>query len=108
MHVFQVQVPGDADIVERARQVHARRNGAMHTGVEALQQGHDLAYGALFETHVQIQAAGPGLRPAAARDDLAESVRGFVGARRLAGKLHVPGGRRRGRAEQYPESVLVR
>ena len=81
---------------ERARQVHARGNGAMHAGVEAVQQGHDFADVALFETHVQIQAAGPGLRPAAARDELAESVRGLVGARRLAGKLDVPGGRAAG------------
>ena len=70
--------------------MHAPGNGSMNPGVEAVQQRHDLTDLAFFQTHIQIQPACAGLRPAAARAELAESVRRLVGARRFAVELHVP------------------
>ena len=97
MDAFDVQIAGDADIVERAGQMHARGDGAMHAGIEAVQQRDDLADGAFFQAHVEIKAARAGLGPAAACDELAESVGGLVGAGRLAGELDFPCRRAAGR-----------
>lgn len=88
--VFQVEVAGDANVVEGAREAHAGSDVAVDAGVEAVQERDDFTDGAFFEADVEIEAAGSSLNPASAGEELAKAAGGLVCAGGFAREINVP------------------
>src|SRR5690349_19880504 len=89
MHVFDIERAVDMQVRQGPGEVSARRNHPMHADVVAMNQADDVVEAALVQSQIEVERFA--WMPRAARDEVSESARGPVRARRLSRELQLPG-----------------